>query len=1432
MKRKFLLSLFALLTSVTAGATDFITDVKVIGGPTLDNDVNPLWYDMVANGWTGVSYNLNRDAGGDFIYLLYKTGSDQVNANYSRFITDIYIKHGDENVNSTLVHNGRTYYLAPYEGGSHFEEQKGDLNSNAGGHSIHIYYTTDAFSDYHAITSIYFNETQSGAVGENGDNSSGYDLNAGCGENTPYIYMHLTTATAKPFSGDGSADSPFQIGSDAEWERFGACLNAGGYYADKCYKLTGNISASTMVGTNVHPFCGTLDGDGKTLSVNISSSDQGAAPFNCISGATIKRLNVGGSVTGNNYHSAGLVGIICGGTNTISGCSVMTNVNGTGYVGGIVGHGGSNTLTIENSFYGGTISGFNEFAGGLLGWCGDITLTMNNCLFKGSFTPSGNGLYHPIACKYGPNTPTANFADIYYLNTITATATGDNIIEGSAGLPVSPYCIDGSWDYPLTCPDGLTYFRLPSGKRLPYYYGFENQDLNAEGWTTKGINNANPSPEIAHKGLNDDGEYSLFIRGRLYTQYLISPELDDRSPIAVTLSHYLTVDNKKENQEASFQIGYSTKTNNVEDFVWDFELVAKQNTTQQGRIVVPKGTKYVAIKYWNGNYPWILFDIYLDGFCFTACNNPSPTCMGVSDIELHSTKISWQAPESNNTITGYAYQYKRSSDRDWSSEYQTASTEATITGLDYNTDYNFHVKAIYPNEESDYNHVNFTTAMATPYEYDFEDGLQRWTLVTPQQGYATDKTGVTRDFHYNGYWCFHFRSSGISEYLISPPFGSTPGLKFSFYYSSKGDASTSFKVGYSTKSNNPDDFVWVDEVSCKYREWRLYEKSFAVEGVRYVAIKYLNNYDDGCDHTVLIDNSCIDLYSPLAMPTDLFVKDIAPESATITWTAATGATGYAYQYRPLGNGPWTQLASVDGTSVTLTNLQPDAAYEFRLRALHGDKLSNYVFVRFTAENTPVEMPYFVGFENGMYGWRIMSEHSDLTGMNTYEHHRGNFSWRVFQSLYEDQITVSPLLSCSSDALEVSFYHKTSVDLPGYFLVGYSTTTRDISAFLMSTSPISCVKEWNKYSQVFPAGTKYILIMVPRNNSDLYFDDFQFSTPTTLPNSLSASTIDRKATLSWKGGAFKYNLRWRKANSSDNWTSSVVEGLSVELTDLAPSTQYEFQVQGFGESNNYSEWSDIATFTSSDYPTITLADNADNTEVINSLNGRFCLTGTLSGRTLYKNGCWNTLCLPFEVSTTSGLLSGDGVQAMTLDADHSGLANGTLTLNFTAATTIPAGNPFIIKWNNTGNHLTNPVFENITVSKTTPTTIKFQNGSFIGSYLPVTLQKDDKSKLFLGAGNKLYYPNDDMTVGSCRAYFHLTPPAPEPDPDDDYWRILVKEIILNFGDEDNATSLNEELRMKNEEFAPADGWYTLDGQKLEKQPTAKGIYIHNGKKVLK
>jgi len=247
------------------------------------------------------------------------------------------------------------------------------------------------------------------------------------------------------------------------------------------------------------------------------------------------------------------------------------------------------------------------------------------------------------------------------------------------------------------------------------------------------------------------------------------------------------------------------------------------------------------------------------------------------------------------------------------------------------------------------------------------------------------------------------------------------------------------------------------------------------------------------------------------------------------------------------------------------------------------------------------------------------------------------------------------------------------------------------------------------------------------------------------------------------------------------------------------------------------------------PALLLADAADNTDAIDDHAGK-TLAVALSGRTLYKDGSWNTLCLPFSVSTASGTLSGDNVQAMTLNTTTSNLTGSTLTLNFTAATTIPAGTPFIIKWDESGTDITNPVFEGVTVSNATNDATIEGVLTFTGTYAPVTIPATgDKTKLYLGSGNKLYYPNAAMTIGCHRAYFQLAPgiTAGEPVGTEGSGQ-HVRAFNLNFGD-DEATGI---ISVHDSGFTVngSDAWYTLDGRRLDGQPTAKGLYIHGGKKV--
>jgi hypothetical protein len=240
--------------------------------------------------------------------------------------------------------------------------------------------------------------------------------------------------------------------------------------------------------------------------------------------------------------------------------------------------------------------------------------------------------------------------------------------------------------------------------------------------------------------------------------------------------------------------------------------------------------------------------------------------------------------------------------------------------------------------------------------------------------------------------------------------------------------------------------------------------------------------------------------------------------------------------------------------------------------------------------------------------------------------------------------------------------------------------------------------------------------------------------------------------------------------------------------------------------------------------ISLQDNADNSETI-SEKYNCPVNATLTGRTLYKDGSWNTLCLPFDLTIAGSPLADATVK--TLESSDYNSENCTLTLNFTTdnPTTLSAGTPYLVKWES-GENLVNPVFSGVTISAIEGSSAGSMYVDFVGSFSPVSLEANDKTVLYLGASNKLYYPSQNRTMGSCRAVFRLhnglaVGDLPTPG------QANARAFVLNFGDESTGITTTNDTNDTNSDGA----WFTLDGRKLSQKPSQHGIYIKNGKKVV-
>ncbi len=268
-------------------------------------------------------------------------------------------------------------------------------------------------------------------------------------------------------------------------------------------------------------------------------------------------------------------------------------------------------------------------------------------------------------------------------------------------------------------------------------------------------------------------------------------------------------------------------------------------------------------------------------------------------------------------------------------------------------------------------------------------------------------------------------------------------------------------------------------------------------------------------------------------------------------------------------------------------------------------------------------------------------------------------------------------------------------------------------------------------------------------------------------------------------------------------------------------------------------------------TCKLKSSGDNSETLTDffyseeiMSQKYPVTVRLQNRTLYTDNNYNTLCLPFGMTVSQfniSILQGATIYEMnTTDTGY--YPDGTLIpdplyrkegpvlyLKFdlvNASTNgLEAGKPYLVKWTSGTNFVDNTSdgntrhevdFYNVTVTKLVPQAPAANGVTFQGTFSSsATLTAGDKTKLILGADNKLYYPSKNINVGACRAYFIIPAAAAS-----------AREVVMDFDDEMTTAIQTPKL---NNGSKDSDNFFNLNGQRLS--APKKGINIVNGKKVL-
>ena len=245
------------------------------------------------------------------------------------------------------------------------------------------------------------------------------------------------------------------------------------------------------------------------------------------------------------------------------------------------------------------------------------------------------------------------------------------------------------------------------------------------------------------------------------------------------------------------------------------------------------------------------------------------------------------------------------------------------------------------------------------------------------------------------------------------------------------------------------------------------------------------------------------------------------------------------------------------------------------------------------------------------------------------------------------------------------------------------------------------------------------------------------------------------------------------------------------------------------------------------PKLVLDDTKDLVAVINAAaekGGKYDVT--FSDRPINLGG-WNVLVLPFDlkpfmISRAFGYAIPDVLIKNSTD--------GNIHFDNNLSTTIPAGTPFILhisKEDCPADNFKDITFKNVTLKqvKASYTEEDSYHNRFVSTFSPVTFYGSKYWYMSKGSwyNASKFTEEKPVSLKPLRAYV-------------DFSQNTVKKAPMIIIEEPDGTITAIDPAAFNQGGFSTDGtqdngWYTVTGMRLADEPAAKGVYIHNARKVV-
>ena len=522
---------------------------------------------------------------------------------------------------------------------------------------------------------------------------------------------------------------------------------------------------------------------------------------------------------------------------------------------------------------------------------------------------------------------------------------------------------------------------------LPYSYGFEDNDLSIDGWTTQNPSGLNASEFGIYAGAAKTGSYgfrfSSYNDSGTSTQYLISPELSASKGVVVSF-YYRSSSTSSSGEK--FKVGYSTTDTDVSSsFTWSSEYSTKATSWSSLEETFPAGTKYIAIYY----YPNYQYRLFIDDISLVV----PPSCIKPTDLAATLTPgdgtvalLSWTK---GGDETNWVLQY--STDSEFNT-YETYDGGFTVEGSTISAD----LTLLTP-ETTYYARVKADCGGGDESDWSTTCSFQPTTKIVIGSGDATSYYLPTHtNYHFSLTQQIYTASElGEAGYIVSIDFYNTSTAKtrnLDVYMVSTSKSTFSSSTDWISVSSA--DLVFSGEVTFTQNAWATItlDNGFTYDETHNIAIIVDDNTDDdpgtsymrtfeATDQALYVysDGTNYDPTNPGSYsgtktsvknqirvlksdiptcfkPTTLAYSEVGSRQAKLSWTKNGDETAWQICV----NGDEAHPVAANANPFVLTGLEPETDYTVKVRAYcdaedQSDWSSEVSFTTLEACPTPTSL---------------------------------------------------------------------------------------------------------------------------------------------------------------------------------------------------------------------------------------------------------------------------------------------------------------------------------------------------------------------------------------------------------------------------------------------------------------------------------------------